>query len=149
MLNNLPNALRNEHIAFHHELAEAVGSGGKTGTIAKEIAESIFKHFSKEEDFAMPQLTILLPLARGIIEPSMKKMLVLTDKMKLKHSELEHEHKAIMIGLERLITAAKKENKPKVVDFAERLIDHARMEEEIIYPASVLIGEYLTLKLGK
>jgi hemerythrin superfamily protein len=69
--------------------------------------------------------------------------------MKLKHSELEHEHKAIMIGLERLIAAAKNEDKPAVVDFAERLIDHARMEEEIIYPASVLIGEYLALKLGK
>jgi DNA-binding XRE family transcriptional regulator len=149
MLSNLPNALRNEHIAFHHELAEAIGAGGKTGAIAKEIAESIFKHFSKEEDFAMPQLTLLLPLARGKIDPSMRKMLVLTDKMKLKHSELEHEHKAIMIGLERLTIAAKEENKASVVDFAERLIDHARMEEEIIYPASVLIGEYLKLKLGK
>jgi hypothetical protein len=149
MLKNLPNALRNEHIALHYELAEAVGSGGKTGTIAKEIAEPIFKHFSKEEDFAMPQLTILLPLARGELDPSMKKMLLLTNKMKLKHSELEREHKTITIGLERLIAAAKKENKPTVVDFAERLIDHTRMEDEIIYPASVLIGEYLALKLGK
>ena len=148
MFCNLPEVIRNEHIAFHHDLAEAVGSGGKTGAIAKEIAESIFKHFSKEEDIAMPQLVLLIPLAKGKIEPSMKKMLVLTDKMKEKHSEFEHEHKAIQIGLERLVAAAKAENKFNIVVFADRLIDHTKVEEEIIYPASVLIGEYLRLKLG-
>jgi hypothetical protein len=33
--------------------------------------------------------------------------------------------------------------------FARKLILHAQTEEEILYPASILIGEYLKLKLGK
>jgi hypothetical protein len=31
--------------------------------------------------------------------------------------------------------------------FAEKLMLHAKTEEEVLYPAAILVGEYLKLKL--
>jgi len=33
------------------------------------------------------------------------------------------------------------------VEFAENLKLHAKTEEEVMYPAAILVGEYLKLKL--
>jgi hypothetical protein len=30
----------------------------------------------------------------------------------------------------------------------EKLINHARMAEEVVYPAAILVGEYLRLRLA-
>jgi len=59
-----------------------------------------------------------------------------------------HEHKAIVIELHKLVEAAKNENRPEYVLFAEKLKLHAQTEEEVLYPAAILIGEYLKLKRG-
>lgn len=39
-------------------------------------------------------------------------------------------------------------NKPQYAHFADKLRAHARVEEEVLYAAAILIGEYLKLKLG-
>jgi hypothetical protein len=56
------------------------------------------------------------------------------------------EHKAIVARLEGLTDAARKARKYAYVSFAEKLVLHAQMEEEVLYPAAILIGEYLRLK---
>jgi hypothetical protein len=53
------------------------------------------------------------------------------------------EHKAIVAALDKLKVAAMAENKQKQVHFAEKLILHAKNEEDILYPAAILIGKYL------
>ena len=57
------------------------------------------------------------------------------------------EHKEIVGALEVLAEAARKEEKDEFVHFAEKLILHAQTEEEVLYPASILVSEYLKLKL--
>jgi hypothetical protein len=52
-------------------------------------------------------------------------------------------------ALRRLISAAKREKKPEHARFAEKLMLHAKTEEEVLYPAAILIGEYLKLRLGR
>ena len=37
----------------------------------------------------------------------------------------------------------------QILPFAEKLRLHAQNEEEVLYPASILIGEYLRLKLSE
>jgi hemerythrin superfamily protein len=59
------------------------------------------------------------------------------------------EHKAIVVALDNLKTAAKEENKPEHAHFAVKLTLHAQNEEEVLYPAAILVGEYLKLKLEK
>jgi hypothetical protein len=51
--------------------------------------------------------------------------------------------------LQTLVNAAKEEKKIEYVRFAEKLTLHAQTEEEVLYPAAILIGEHLKLKLGK
>ncbi len=41
----------------------------------------------------------------------------------------------------------RKENKEEYVRVAEKLLLHAQTEEQVLYPAAILIGEYLKLKL--
>ena len=57
------------------------------------------------------------------------------------------EHREIVKALQRLTEAAKSENMPEYVRFAERLMAHARAEEEVSYPTALLIGRYLKVVL--
>lgn len=43
----------------------------------------------------------------------------------------------------------KGENRLEIVEFAEKLELHARTEEEVLYPASILVGRWLKLKMAE
>ena len=58
------------------------------------------------------------------------------------------EHKDIVAALSKLIEAARTENKPDVVQFAEKLMLHAQTEEQVAYPTALLIGRYVKIKLA-
>jgi hypothetical protein len=72
----------------------------------------------------------------------------MTDRLKAELPEMLEEHKAVVAALENLKKAAAAENKPEHARFADKLIVHAQTEEEVLYPAAILAGEYLKLKLG-
>ena len=144
---NIPASIKSEHDELHEALAKAVSSGGRTGEAAKEVARLLHPHFLKEEEYALPPLGILQHLAKGFIDPDMKEVLVMTEKLKTRLPEMLAEHRAIVHALERLVKIAKEDNQPQIVLFAEKLMMHARTEEEVTYPTAILIGEYLRLKL--
>jgi hypothetical protein len=56
------------------------------------------------------------------------------------------EHKQLTEALHKLAAAAREENKPDHVAFAEELIRHAQNEEQVLYPATLVIGDYLNLR---
>jgi hemerythrin superfamily protein len=56
------------------------------------------------------------------------------------------EHKAIVQALNELGRAAKAEGHPAVSRFVEDLTAHAQFEEQVLYPAAILVGEFLRLK---
>ena len=144
----IPKPLKAEHEELHEELARATKAGGNIGKAAKAVAEIMHSHFEKEEEYAMPPLGLLKPLAEGEETPEMKGVLKMTDRLKKELPEMLAGHKAIVAALEKLSEAAKEEDKPEYAHFAEKLILHAKTEEEVLYPASILIGKYLKLKLG-
>ena len=57
------------------------------------------------------------------------------------------EHQAVVAALAQLAAAAEKEKLPEHARFAEKLALHAKTEEDVLYPAAILVGEYLKLKL--
>jgi hypothetical protein len=73
----------------------------------------------------------------------------MTDKLEGELPRMLAEHKDIVAALEKLIEAAVAEKKPEQARLAEKLVLHARTEEQVSYPAAILIGRYLKLKLGK
>ena len=146
---NIPASLHLEHEELHAELAKATQVTGGLGEAAKNVAAILGPHFRKEEEYALPPLGLLSLLARGKIRPAMKEVLPMTDKLEADLPQMLEEHKAIVTALKYLIEEAKNAKMPKYVHFAEKLTLHAQNEEEVLYPAALLVGEYIQLKLTK
>lgn len=147
MTYSTPEALKAEHKELHAGLEKATRAGGRTGQAAQAVARVMHAHFEKEEEYALPPLGLLPDLAKGKIQPGMSAVLKMTDKLEAELPAMLSEHKEIVAALKTLIDAAKSESKPEYVDFAEKLMAHARIEEEVSYPTALLIGRYLKARL--
>lgn len=145
---SIPEPLRAEHAELHTELVDATKAGGRVGEAAKEVARRLHPHFVREEEFALPPLALLGSLATGGATPAMADVLALTDKLQAELPGMLAEHKEIVAALGDLEAAANAENQPHYARFAAKLIQHARTEEEVLYPAALLIGRYVRLSLG-
>lgn len=142
----IPQPLRLEHEELHEELVKATQEAGPVGEAAKAVAKVLHPHFVKEEEYALPPLGLLAPLAEGRITPEMKNAVPMSDKLKADLPEMLQEHRHIVAALETLAETAGKGDKPEYVRFAEKLKLHAQTEEQVLYPAAILVGEYLKLK---
>ena len=138
-----PALLRAEHEELHGDLARATKAGERTGEAAMAVAKLMHAHFIKEEAYALPPLGLLPALAKGKLEPGMVEVLEMTEKLEADLPQMLAEHQAIVAALQRLVEAAKAENKRGYVLFAEKLMAHAGAEEEVFYPTALLIGRYL------
>ncbi len=144
----IPPSLKHEHEELHAELVAAAKAGGRTGAAAEAVARALHPHFVKEEEYALPPLGLLTMLADGKLPSYRDAVIAMTEKLRKDLGHMMQEHKAIVIELQKLMEAATSENKPEYVHVAEKLKLHAQTEEEVLYPASILIGEYLKLKRG-
>jgi hypothetical protein len=145
----IPESLKAEHEELHAELVKATRMVGKVGEAARAVAALLHPHFVKEEECALPPLGLLSALAEGKVTPEMRQVLALTDKLKAELRQMLAEHQAIVGALKKLVVAAEAEGKPEVARFAEKLMLHAQTEEEVLYPAAILIGEYVKIRLAR
>jgi hypothetical protein len=143
----IPHTMEIEHEELQKELRKWTRAGGETGEAAKKVAKIVNPHFVKEEDFALPPLGLLPLLSKGRVTSDMKDILLMTDMLKIELNQMLKEHKQIINALKKLVSAAKREKKLECLRFAERLTLHAQAEEELYYPAAILVGEYVKLKL--
>ena len=144
----IPEPMKLEHDELHAALVRAIQAGGQTGAAAQAVADLLHPHFVKEEAYALPPLGLLQQLARGEVVPEMREVLAMTDALRVELDEMLAEHQGIVGALDRLEAAAKSEGKPEVEEFAAKLKLHAQTEEQVSYPTSLLIGEYVRLKLA-
>ena len=142
----IPESLREEHEELHRELELGTKVPGGVGKAAKSVAKILRPHFVREEEYALPPLALLSRLAAGEVEPEMRDVLGMTDKLNADLPQMLREHKDIVAALNNLTSAAKQSNQLKYVRFAEKLAMHAQNEEEILYPAAILVGKYLRLR---
>lgn len=139
----IPASIQDEHHELHEALARATRLKGQTGKAAQAVEAALAPHFEREEEFALPPLGLLPQLSQGKVPADSRDALAMTDKLKRELPRMLKEHQAIVGKLEQLEQAATREKQPEVVRFAHQLKAHARTEEEILYPTSLLIGEYL------
>ena len=144
----IPRPMKIEHDELHAELVKATRAGSQTGEAAKAVAKVLHSHFVKEEEYALPPLGLLTALSEGKFETGMAEVLTMTDKLEAELPTMLSEHKDIVAALKKLIEAARAENKPDIVHFAEKLMLHAQTEEQVAYPTSLLIGRYVKSKLA-
>lgn len=143
-----PEAMQVEHRHLHEQLAQALAAGGKTAVAAKQVEAALAQHFVEEKAYAMPPLSLLPKLARReqLSDEQIHTANAMTEKLRANYDQMLKEHQAITKALRQLIAAAKEENKPQPAAFAEGLMLHAHNEEQVLYPAALLVGDYLKAK---
>jgi hypothetical protein len=139
----VPASLRDEHGELHGELAAATRVPGPVGEAARAVATLLHPHFVDEETFALPVLGLLAPLARGERVGDPAPVLAMTDRLEAELPRMLAEHRAITAALRELQRAARAAGDEKRAGLAEKIIAHARIEEEVMYPAAILVGRYL------
>ncbi len=144
----IPFSLKEEHDELHRDLSKAIKLSGKTGTAAKKVAELLHAHFIKEEKYAMPPLGLLKPLSEGKFPEKVAIIIEEIEKLKEQLPEMLAEHVEIVKVLKELQLAAKSEGHSDAALFADKLTLHASTEEQVMYPAAVLVGEFLKLTLA-
>ncbi len=137
----VPSSLGTDHDEIHALLAAVIEKGGETERTAREVARRLHAHFGKEEQFALPALGLLTPLSEGRCTPEMRDVLAITDSLRAQLPHMLAEHKGIVEALEALRIAGAAEGHPAAISFADRLTVHATMEEQVFYPAALLVGD--------
>jgi len=145
----IPPSLKHEHGEMRASLEIAAKAPGKSGEAAREVARLILPHFKKEEEYALPPLDALAVMAGGGLPEMPKSIIDKADRLKHELAEMLREHQAIAKALEDLYKTATDDARPELARFAKKLLLHAQMEEQIYYPAALVIGDYLKLKMGK
>jgi hypothetical protein len=146
---DLPRVLRTAHEELHEEMVAATRLGGETGAAAQAVVRVLFPHILLEEEFGIPPLSLLPRLARGEISADMASVLRWTELLKAELPRMLDEHKQIVEALKGFLRAATAEQHSGYARLAEKLSVHVQLEEEVLYPASIVVGEYLKLKLGR
>jgi hypothetical protein len=145
----IPTPLQKEHEQLHAKPAQATREPAPVGEAAREVARLLHPHFVKEEEYALPPLGLLAQLAGGTITAEMADVLSMTKKLKSELGTMLEEHRQIVGALDKLRAAAKAAGRSEYVEFADALIMHAQSEEQVFYPAAILVGEYVALRLGQ
>jgi hypothetical protein len=148
MEQKIPQTLESEHEELHEELARAMKAGGRTAEAARAVMKVLQPHMAREQAFVLPALALLGPLAAGRFSPDMAPVVAKTESLRAEMPRMLAEHTRIVVALQHLIQAATDEQQTGCTRFAQKLIGHAQGEEEILYPAAILVGEYLKLRLG-
>jgi hypothetical protein len=139
----VPASLRMEHQEVHRELAAATKMSGPVGEAARAAAKVLHPHFVDEEAFALPPLALLGPLAGGELVSEAVAAIAMAARLKAELPRMLAEHRAIAAALERLAKAARSAGDVEVLRLAEKIAAHAKAEEEVMYPAAILVGEHL------
>jgi hypothetical protein len=143
----IPKSLQVEHAAIHSALVEATKAPGRVGAAAKDLADVLHAHFVREEEIALPPLGLLAPLAAKPRPEGMAEVLKMTDALKKELPRMLEEHKQIRAAVDKLRLAAREEKSPKFEQLADQLALHAQSEEEVFYPASLLVGEVIRARM--
>jgi hypothetical protein len=142
----IPQSIQTEHRTIHDALTAATRAPGRVGAAAKELAAVLDPHFKREDEIALPPLGLLAPLAAGETPAGMREALAMTEALRKELPRMLEEHEQIRAATEKLRIAARDEKMPQHERFAEALAQHARSEEEILYPAAILVGDVIASK---
>jgi hypothetical protein len=145
----VPPSMQLEHEELHAELASAMKAGGRTGEAARAVMHALRPHMAREEELVIPALALLAPLAAGGVTEDMAPLLPRVTALKEYLPHMLADHRRIVETLRDLMKAAIEEKNQSFARFAQKMILHAQSEEEILYPAAILVGEYLKAKLAK
>lgn len=141
-----PSSIATEHRELHEMLERASKESGTLGAAARELEAALAPHFRREEEIATPPLGLLPRLATGEVTSEMQSVLPMTEALERELPQMLKEHQAIRASVGKFRAAAETAERSEYVRFSDALAAHARQEEEILYPAAILVGRYVAAK---
>jgi hypothetical protein len=142
-----PKAIRVEHEEMRDLLVRITHERGRVGEAALRVKRLLDPHMEKEERCAMPVLGLLPELVESGATVAITEALPLVDELHAEYENLLAEHRMIAAAIEEMLDAGKAENKPDCVDAALLILNHAYMEESVLYPAAMLVGQEIRRRL--
>ena len=145
----IPPSLQAEHAELRADVLRLTEEPGQIGAAAREVAALLTPHFAREEQYALPPLGVLVALAAGRITPDMPAALAVARQLQSLLPQMLEDHIAIVGALQTLADLSREVDRPDVAEFAQKVIVHAQIEEEVLYPAAIVVGEYLATRLER
>ncbi len=144
---SIAEALRIEHEEIRAALASASAEPGPIGKAAKRVARICLPHFEQEERIVFPIFGLLNRLASDDMRPEMADLLPQIGGFCAAH--LGKRHQSFDAAIEALLQVTRAEEGGKFAAIANLLQVHERLENELVYPAVILIGKYLHKSLAQ
>lgn len=142
----IPATIKEEHEYLLNKIGKLALLEDSTGKAALKLHELMQHHFTEEEDYVLPPLGLLPLLAEGKMPTQSEAVIGLTEKLKAQWLHMQVEHQLIKAYMDEVLQAAAVENHPDVISLAKEIGKHAATEEEVYFPAAILVGEYIKLK---
>jgi hypothetical protein len=137
-----PSSLREEHEEIIGSLEEFSLLNDRTGNAVKELLKVLLPHFEKEERLAMPLLGGLSELISGKNQENLEEIYEARGPLLEEYENMFHEHSQLNAKIERGQGIALQEGHQDVADLLSALAHHARVEEEVLYPAALLATSF-------
>lgn len=145
---NIPAALRQGHDQLRAELVRAADESGRIASAAKRVAALCLPHFEHEEVAVFPIFGVLDDLMVGDVRPEMVEILPMISAFRARQEAMEGHHQKIASAVSDLMHAAQSAKSTEFAELAYGLRIHERLEDELIYPSAILIGKYVSERLG-
>ena len=139
----IPETMMEEHEELHKELKKATKIPGSVGKAARQVAQVLHPHFEKENELALPIIGVARELGEGRSSDDFAKAAELFARFQPEYENMLNEHVEIVAALKTLEAAARKAKKKAVLEFAHKLKLHAKIEEDLTYPAVLMAGRLL------
>lgn len=144
----VPKSVIHGHANLVLEMNEVISIDGRIGEKARQLRDTMVPHFKKEEEYALPPLGLLLAFTEQNWEINSEEAIKMAESLESRLSEMKDDHKAIIEVVNQLKAIGEEEGNFIVKMFVKDITLHMELEDEVLYPATILIGNYLK-KIGK
>lgn len=145
----IPGPINVEYENLFWKLKDVTTVNGRIGEHASAIFYVLQKHRRKDEEFALPPLDLLENLAGDNVNREIHKVTNMTDRLKEQRPHMEAEIRQMITMLHEMSRTAITEQKPEFAELAKHLEQFLEREIHILYPASILVGEFYRLKMDQ
>jgi hypothetical protein len=130
-----------EHTSMLGALDHLGDSDTPVGAAARRLREALEQHMKYEGEFVEPNLMLLPAVVAGRITEDMRWAIANADRIRSEHDTLRRLHAAITDAAAELEAAAQAAGAKDTVGFARDVVADDLGDQEVVEPASVLVGD--------
>jgi hypothetical protein len=142
----VPGSVKEEYESLYQSLKDAVNVPGNVGTAAKDAFRLVQQHYNKDCEFALPPLKYLPTIAGENLTGEIEKIHNMSTRLKRQLPHMRKEVVNITAALEKLAEVSLREEKREYHHLARGFIMFLEREDQVLYPAAVLIGDLIQAK---